>query len=119
MWETLTMATYQALQIDPVVQSSQAFLEALFGSGGLRDFAVRFWDAGVWEPDPGQSARFTLVLNHPGALRAMFWPPTDLTVGEAYIYDDFDIEGEVEAVFELADRVLAQSWDLRKQIRLM
>jgi len=33
----------------------------------------------------------------------MFWPPTELAMGEAYIYDDFDIEGEIEAIFPLAD----------------
>jgi cyclopropane-fatty-acyl-phospholipid synthase len=33
----------------------------------------------------------------------MFLPGNELGLGEAYIYNDFDIEGEIEAVFQLAD----------------
>jgi cyclopropane-fatty-acyl-phospholipid synthase len=93
------------------VAASWSFLHKLLGGYHPRDFAVRFWDGTVWPPDPGQPARFTLVLQHPGALRKMFWPPSDLTLGEAYIYDDFDIEGEIEGVFELADHLLDQDWN--------
>ena len=35
---------------------------------------------------------FTLVINHPGALRRMFLPPTEINLGEAFIFGDFDIE---------------------------
>jgi cyclopropane-fatty-acyl-phospholipid synthase len=37
----------------------------------------------------------------------MFWPPTELALAEAYVHDDFDIEGRIEAVFGLADHLLA------------
>jgi cyclopropane-fatty-acyl-phospholipid synthase len=36
----------------------------------------------------------------------MFHAPSELTLGEAYIYDDFDIEGDMEAAFDLADYLL-------------
>ena len=29
-------------------------------------------------------------------LRSMFWPPRRLTLCEAFLYDDFDIEGDIE-----------------------
>ncbi len=48
-------------------------------------------------------SRITLVLTHPGALRRMFLPPTDLTLGEAYIYGDFNVEGDLIDAFRLAD----------------
>jgi len=60
--------------------------------------AVRLWDESVL----GSDAASTIVLNHPGALRAMMLPPTDLTAGEAYIYDDVDIEGDVFSLLEWA-----------------
>jgi cyclopropane-fatty-acyl-phospholipid synthase len=56
----------------------------------------------------GGQPRFTLVLKHPGALRAMFSRPSEPTLGEAYIYYDFDIEGDIEAIFEWADYLLQQ-----------
>jgi cyclopropane-fatty-acyl-phospholipid synthase len=100
------------------VESTLAFLRDLF-SDFPRDFAVRFWDGSVWQPDDGREPRFTIVLRHPGSVRAMFWPPRELTLSEAYIYDDFDIEGEIEAVFELADHFLAREPGLSERLRLM
>ena len=53
---------------------------------------LRLWDGReVGPPDAGS----TLVLRHPGAFRAMLVPPNDLSAGEAYVYDDIDIEGDI------------------------
>jgi cyclopropane-fatty-acyl-phospholipid synthase len=84
---------------DPAVQANLAFLQDLLKDYRPRDFAVRCWDGAVWGPDHGQEARFTLVLQHPGAVRRMFWPPRQYTLGEAYIYNDIDIEGDIHAFF--------------------
>lgn len=86
---------------DPAALASFAFLGEMLAGYGLRDFAVRAWDGTIWEADAGQPARFTLVLQHPGAVRKMFWPPRPYTLGEAYIYDDIDIEGDIHAFFAL------------------
>lgn len=56
---------------------------------------LRAWDGSEWGPTDAHS---TLVLQHPGALRAMLLPPTDLSAAEAYVYDDFDIEGDICAL---------------------
>ncbi|MGA7294655.1 MAG: hypothetical protein WBW85_19130 [Terriglobales bacterium] len=64
--------------------TSAEFLEALLADCPKRDFQVRFWDNTSW--GVGGQPRFTLVLKHPGALRAMFSRPSELTLGEAYIY---------------------------------
>jgi cyclopropane-fatty-acyl-phospholipid synthase len=86
------------------VASTFAFFDELLADVP-REFALRLWDGTVVGPDAGREPRFTVVLRHPGAARAMFWPPGELTLSEAYIYDDFDVEGDIEAVFPLADRV--------------
>jgi cyclopropane-fatty-acyl-phospholipid synthase len=97
------------------------FLDALLADYPGRDFQVRLWDGTSWGTE--KQALFTLVLKHAGALRAMFLSPSELTLGEAYIYDDFDIEGDIEAAFDLADCLLGQerssgeSLDLREQLR--
>lgn len=99
------------------VHRSLSFLDSLLGEHHPRDFAVRLWDGTVWAAEPGQPARFTLVLKHPGALRRMFWPPGEISLSEAYIHDDFDIEGEIEAVFPLADDLLARRRSLAGSLR--
>ena len=97
------------LREGPSLRSSE-FLGALFKDYPGRSFQVRFWDGTVW--GAAKQPRFTLVLKHPGALRAMFSSPSELTLGEAYIHDDFDIEGDIEAAFDLADYLLIQKRSL-------
>src|SRR4249919_71586 len=100
------MSTLQMQKEDTEVQPTLTLLDELLGDHGPRDFAVRLWEGTTWEPAPGQPARFTLVLKHPGALRRMFWPPNGYGLGEAYIYDDFDIEGDCDAFSDLVVSLL-------------
>jgi cyclopropane-fatty-acyl-phospholipid synthase len=88
------------------VQVSTEFLNTLFAGHSRPNFQIRMWDHSTWGEAEQQS--FTLVLKHPGALREMFLRSSELSLGEAYIFDDFDIEGDIEAAFELADYLLAQ-----------
>lgn len=90
---------------DKLVQTSFLFFQNLLGDYRPRDFAIRFWNGATWDAEPGQPSRFTLVIRHPGALRNMFWRPSDLALGEAYIYDDFDVEGDIESIFALRDHI--------------
>src|SRR5205807_6052625 len=103
------MATSTAKTSDHALQTTLSLLQDLFGSIQQGDFAVRLWDGSTWRPDAEsqEPARFTIVLQHPGALRKMFLPPNDLKLGEAYIYNDFDIEGDIEAILPLADHFMA------------
>jgi cyclopropane-fatty-acyl-phospholipid synthase len=39
-----------------------------------------------------------LALKHPEALGRMFLPGTEVGLAEAYLHNDFDIEGDIEAV---------------------
>jgi cyclopropane-fatty-acyl-phospholipid synthase len=115
------MVTPAVKTSDQAVQSTLSLLQDILGSSASakRDFAVRLWDGTVWRPEPaaGEPARFTIVLQHPGALRKMFLPPNELTLGEAYIYNDFDIEGDIEAVFSIADQFLEGRWGKVEQLR--
>lgn len=65
-----------------------------------RPFAVRLPDGSEIPPDPvWQQPLFIFVLNRPSALRKMFFPPSELYIGEGYIYGDYDIEGDIVAAF--------------------
>ena len=64
-----------------------------------RDFGVRLWD-GTEIPAAGRTD-FWLVLNNPGALPRMFKPPIELSLGEAFILNDFDLEGDIFSAFPL------------------
>lgn len=75
-----------------------------------RAFGVRLWD-GTQLPTAGRPP-FSLVLNHADALRRMFTPPIELSLGEAFIYGDFDIEGDIFSAFALIDNITARSFSL-------
>jgi cyclopropane-fatty-acyl-phospholipid synthase len=95
---------------------SAEFLETLLADYPRRDFQVRLWDGTTCGTE--REPRFTLVLKHPGALRAMFLSPSELALGEAYVNDDYDIEGDIEAAFDLADYLLGQERSLRQSLDL-
>ena len=103
---------------DPLAQRALAFLSDVLGNLRPRDFGIRLWDGSTLEPESGHSARFTLVLKHPGALRRMFLPATELTLREAYIYDDFDVEGEMEAAFGLGTYLTGGTRSLAERLAL-
>lgn len=73
-----------------------------------RPFAVRLWDG--TELPAGEESGFTVVLNHPGALRRMFTPPLELALGESFIYGDFDLEGDLFGAMALMETVLGQNF---------
>lgn len=88
--------------------TARAVLEDLFGPPSRRSFAVRFWDGTVEGPGEGHEPYFVLTLRRPGALRRMLLPPTDLALGEAYLRDDFDVEGDLEEATGLAELIAAR-----------
>jgi cyclopropane-fatty-acyl-phospholipid synthase len=83
-----------------------------------RDFAVRMWDGSTWDPDAGQPCRFTMVIRHPGAIRIMFSSPSDRSLGQAYVYDDFDIEGDLSCAFPMAEHLSRLSLSVADRVRL-
>jgi cyclopropane-fatty-acyl-phospholipid synthase len=99
-------------------EATFALLAELFSDYRPRDFAVRLWDGSTWEPEPGEDARFTLVVNTPAALRALLRHPDELALAEAYIYGDLDFEGDLEAVFKAADHLLVEKpWTTTSRLR--
>jgi cyclopropane-fatty-acyl-phospholipid synthase len=74
-----------------------AFLDVVFPPP--RPFDIRLWDGEVLSA--GGDVAFTLVLKSPGSLRRMFQVPVELSLGEAYLRGDFDVEGDLVAAFAI------------------
>jgi cyclopropane-fatty-acyl-phospholipid synthase len=97
---------------DSVVRHTADLFEQLFPSP--RAFGIRLWD-GSELPVKGRPS-FHLVLNHPGAFRGMFKPPIELSLGEAFILNDFDIEGDIFSTFSLMDTIAARTFSFGEMI---
>ena len=91
-------------------------LEELLPKDPGSGVGVRLWDGSLW-PDGEQKAA-TVVLNHPGALKSMFYSMSEMGLAEAYLYDDFDVEGDIERVYGLGDTLIETSQSMQKKLRL-
>jgi cyclopropane-fatty-acyl-phospholipid synthase len=109
------VSTLRASFRDHSVEVTYHILHAITADCPQRNFAIRLWDGSVF--GAAERPRFTLVLKSPGALRRMLIG-SELALGEAYIYDDFDVEGDLEAAFEFGDYLAHHELELREKLRL-
>lgn len=86
------------------LEHSQRVMMTLVGPADERSFDVRYWD-GTVERAGRPAAPYTLVVNRPGALRRMLLPPSELSIVEAFISGDVDVEGDLEAAVSLGDAI--------------
>jgi cyclopropane-fatty-acyl-phospholipid synthase len=86
------------------VAHSRRVVAALFGAPAQRQFDVRYWD-GTVERGAAVPSPFTLVVARPGALRRMLLPPSELSIVEAYISGDVDVEGDLTKTMTVGDAI--------------
>ena len=106
-------------QLSPLTRHktiSLQLLDELFSGQSTADVGIRLWDGTLWPDDHPRAATF--VLNHPGALRAMLFPGKEVNLAEAYLHNDFDVEGDIERVYALADGLVETSTNLLAKLRL-
>ncbi|HLU53211.1 MAG TPA: cyclopropane-fatty-acyl-phospholipid synthase family protein [Acidimicrobiia bacterium] len=85
------------------LEASRRLYELLAAASSEPPPRLRTWTGEEWGPS---DASATLVLRHPGAFAALLIPPSDLTAGEAYVFDDIDIEGDIVAALRFAHGLL-------------
>jgi cyclopropane-fatty-acyl-phospholipid synthase len=81
-------------------------LDEMLADYANQDFQVRVWDGTTWGSQ--DNPRFVLVLNSPEGLRRMLSSPTEVSLGEAFVAGEIDVEGDLEAAFELGDYLLSR-----------
>jgi len=69
-------------------------------------FAVRFWDGWTWCSSQSAKPHCIIVLNNAHALRRLAGAPSEITLGEAFIHGDVDLEGDPFSVFAPAEYLL-------------
>ena len=88
---------------DSALRHSRRILVSLFGPPEARGFNTRYWD-GTLERG-AKASPFTFVVARPGALRSMLLPPSELSIVEAYLSGDVDIEGDLAAAVSMSDAI--------------
>jgi cyclopropane-fatty-acyl-phospholipid synthase len=94
------------------------FLQELLREYHPRNFAVELWGGTCWDAEPGQFRRFGWKINRAGTVRQVFAALNHLTFAEAFIYGDFDLDGDLEGVFPLIEYLLRKNWSDKQKGRL-
>lgn len=102
----------------PTSNSTLNFLQEVLADYHPRDFAIELWDGAQWPQESNQFRRFTWKINDPSALRRVVGSASEVSLSEAYIYGQFDLEGDILGVFSLADYLLNKRWSFKEKLRL-
>ncbi len=92
-----------------MVQDNLSLLKEVFSEYEPAYFKFRLWNGEEWAPPGLKEAKATVVINNPRIMAHILAFPTELRMGEAYIYGDIDIEGDIYAVFPV-ERYLRQKY---------
>ena len=90
---------------DPGIAATVVVLDMVFGTNAERSYDIRLWDGSIRRGTRAPRADFSLNVRRRGALRRMLLPPSELSIVEAFISNDIDIEGNVESAMDLADSI--------------
>src|SRR5438309_178464 len=105
----------RGISSETVEQRTIQILDQLLGQ--VSDHVgVRLWNGMLWPDDRMRPA--TLVLQHSGALAQMFSAGTEVGLAEAYLRNDFDIEGDIAIAFEVSDVLLGQLRNWKRKLKM-
>jgi cyclopropane-fatty-acyl-phospholipid synthase len=93
-----------------------SLLQSLFEGYDGPPFCIRLWDGWNWASSDVEKARFTLVFHTEGALAAMMLRPSEITLGEAFLAKEIDVEGDIFAVFAMAEYVFHRPRGRRRRM---
>lgn len=79
-------------------------------------FVIRLWNGEQWSSSANQKPVFTLVFETPLALEALLAAPNELTLGEAFIRRDLDVEGDLISAFCAAEFLFNRSRSMRQKL---
>jgi len=103
----------------PGAAAARSLLRIVLERYGPREFAVQLWDGEKWPAQTAEPARFELVVRTPSAVRGLFGRADSLSFGEAFVYNQVDINGSLLDIFAPADRLINIPWSLAEKCQLL
>jgi cyclopropane-fatty-acyl-phospholipid synthase len=68
-------------------------------------FSIRLWDGWCWVSSQREKPVCGIVFNSAGGLQSLFVRPSEITLGEAFLSKDIDVEGDLFSVFDVAEHI--------------
>jgi cyclopropane-fatty-acyl-phospholipid synthase len=97
---------------------AKAIAALLFGAPGTRPFSIRYWTGDTESAQNGRPP-FTLVFHRAGGLRRMLLPPSELSLVEAVLSGDLEVEGDGESAMSLSESINARLRSPRALLALL
>ncbi len=91
-------------------------LDALFEGYAGPVFSIRLWDGWQWNSTEDAPPALTIVVETPKVLASLAASPDEVTLGEAFIRRDLEVEGDIFSVFSVAEHLLARPRTWRAQL---
>lgn len=79
-------------------------------------FAVRLWDNWLWSSSAGEPPACTLAVRDPSTLTTLLAHPNEISLGEAFIHGDLEVEGDLFSVFAVAEHLFNRPQPLQHKI---
>jgi cyclopropane-fatty-acyl-phospholipid synthase len=98
------------------LQQRSTVLNMLFQDYEGPAFSIRLWDGWQWPSSARTEPVCTIVIETPGALEALIAEPNEITLGEAFIHRELDVEGDIFSVFTIAEHIINRPQQLRQQV---
>jgi cyclopropane-fatty-acyl-phospholipid synthase len=98
------------------LQQRSTVLNMLFQDYEGPAFSIRLWDGWQWPSSTRTEPVCTIVIETPGALEALIAEPNEITLGEAFIHRELDVEGDIFSVFRIAEHIINRPQQLRQQV---
>jgi cyclopropane-fatty-acyl-phospholipid synthase len=93
-----------------------AVLSELFEKYAGPVFSVRFWDGWLWSSSSGRPSECTIEINSPDALKMLLTNPTEITLGEAFIRKELDVQGDIFSVFLMGEHLLDRPKNMKMEL---
>ena len=101
---------------DAVDPKWQGLAEQLASGSAPAGFALRLWN-GLELNLGGEKPVCTLQVHTPAGLSALLFRPDSLKLGEAYIYGDCDVIGNLRDIFPIADELIRKKSSFSDKLR--
>jgi len=101
---------------ESTAESRTQMLRASFEGYEGPAFSVRFWDGWTWCSSASRGPECTIVLNNANAIRKLVAVPNEITLGEAFIRGDVDVEGDLFSVFPAAEHLFNRPRPIAQKI---
>lgn len=93
-------------------------LGIIFADYALYPIRIKLWDGTIWESAPGQKVHLTITFHRPDGLQCFLVSPSEVALSEGYIFDDYDIIGDLHSAAAVGRFLQERKYSLIDKARL-